>query len=270
MKFFKVSLAGLLFISLLSSCNEYSRVLKSHDIVYKLSMANKFYDEKQYHGAQQIYEQLYPVYKGSDKFEQIYYRDAYCFYYLGEYKDAENFFKGFLEVFPNSPQAEEVAFMNALCYYKSSPKTELDQTNTVKAIGLMQTFINAHPGSDRIDSANSVIDLCRDKLEQKESESADLYYKIGQYRAAAIGYGDLMNDYPASVNGEEYKFKEVKSYYRFAKLSIPDKQEERYEKVITEYRDFADRFPDSKLLKQAEDYSNLSQTSIQAIEKLNQ
>jgi outer membrane protein assembly factor BamD len=241
-------------------------VLKSKDNKYKLSMADKYYAQKKYHIAQQLYEQLYPVYKGTDKFEQIYYRDAYCFYYLEEYKDAESFFKGFLDVFPNSSKAEEVSFMYALCYYKASPKLELDQTNTVKSIGLMQTFINAHPGSQRIDSANTIIDLCRGKLETKESGAADLYYKIGQYRAAALSYSNLMNDYPGSVNGEEYKLKEVKSYYKFAQLSIPEKQEERYEKVITEFRDFADRYPDSKLLKEAENYSNLSQNNIKAIE----
>jgi outer membrane protein assembly factor BamD len=267
MKFFKVLLAVFFFIGLLSSCNNYNKVLKSRDNAYKLSMADKYYNDKQYRGAQQIYEQLYPVYKGSDKFELIYYRDAYCFYYLGEYKDAENFFKGFLDVFPNSQKAEEVAFMHALCFYESSPKLELDQTNTVKSIGLMQTFINAHPGSDRIDSANSIIDLCRTKLESKQAQAADLYFKIAQYRAAALSYADLMNDFPGSPNGEEYKLKEVRSYYKFAKLSVPDKQEERYEKVITEYRDFTDRYPDSKLLKEAQKYNDLSQTSINSINK---
>jgi outer membrane protein assembly factor BamD len=262
MKFFKVSLAGLFFVFFLLSCNESSKVLKSTSASYKLKMADKYYTEKNYRPAQQLYEQLYPIYKGTDKFELIYFRDAYCYYYMKEYKDAENFFKGFLDVFPNSPQAEEVAFMHALCYYKSSPKAELDQTNTIKSIGLMQTFINAHPGSNRIDSANSVIDLCRVKLEHKESESANLYYKIGQYRAAALGYADLLNDYPASILADQYKLKEIKAYYKFAQLSIPDKQQERYEKVIIEYRDFADRFPDSKLLKEAESYSILSQKSI--------
>jgi len=267
MSFLKASLTGLFFILLLSSCNNYNKVLKSKNNTYKLSVADKLYAQKKYRTAQQLYEQLYPVYKGTDKFEEIYYRDAYCFYYLGEYKDAENFFKGFLDVFPNSPKAEEVDFMHAFCFYKSSPKVELDQTNTVKSIGLLQSFINAHPGSARIDTANSIIDMCRNKLETKQSSAADLYYKIGQYRAAALSYADLMTDYPGSLNGEAYKLKEIKSYYKFAQLSIPEKQEERFEKVIIEFRDFADRYPDSKLLKDAENYSNLSQNNIKVIEK---
>ena len=51
-------------------------------------------------------------------------------------------FKGFLEVFPNSSKAEEIAYMHAYCFYMQSPKVELEQTNTAKAIGMMQTFIN--------------------------------------------------------------------------------------------------------------------------------
>ena len=74
-----------------------------------------------------------------------------------------------------------------------------------------------------------------------------------------------MNNYPESLKGEEYKLIIVKSYYKFAKLSFLEKQIERYEKVISEYQDFADRFPESKLLKEAENYNNLSLNNIKEI-----
>jgi len=173
--------------------------------------------------------------------------------------------KGFLEVFPNSPKAEEVDYLHAYCYYKQSPKLELEQVNTTKAIGMMQTFINTHPGSERIKEATGIIDKCRVKLEQKEYRSAELYYNLSQFRAAALAFTNLINNYPESVRGDEYKLKIVKAWYRFAKMSFEDKQIERYEKVISEYQDFADRFPESKLLKEAESYSNLSQNHIKDI-----
>lgn len=229
-------------------------------------MADKYFAEKKYTRAQELYEELYPIYKGTDKFEEIYYKDAYCFYYLGDYSAAENFFKGFLEVFPNSPKAEEVDFMHALCFYKQSPKIELDQTNTAKAIGVMQTFISTHPNSTRIAEATEIIDKCRAKLELKDARAAELYYKVGQYRAAALAFTSVLNNYPESAIGDEYKLKAVKSYYRFSKLSVLDKQIERYEKVIAEYEDFVDRYPESKLLKEAEEYSNLSKNNIKEIQ----
>lgn len=259
-------LAVISVVFILSSCNKFNKVLKSKDYEYKLTVANQMYDQKKYHEAQQLYEELYPIFKGTDKFEEIYYKDAYCFYYMKEYKDAENFFKGFLEVFPNSSKAEEIAYQEALCSYEQSLKVELDQTTTVKAIGMMQTFINTHPGSSRLKDATDIIDKCKDKLELKEYNAANLYYKIGQYRAAALSYEDVLNDYPESAKGDEYQLKIVKSYYEFARLSIVGKKQERYEKVISEYQDFVDRYPDSKLLKDAEQYSDLSKNNIKELQ----
>jgi len=48
-------------------------------------------------------------------------------------------------------------------------------------------------------------------------------------------------------------------------MSVLEKQEERFEKVISEYQDFLDRFPESNLLKEAESYSILSQNQIKAL-----
>jgi outer membrane protein assembly factor BamD len=265
MRVIKIVLTGLILLTITVSCNKYNKVYKSKDYEYKLKMADEFFAKKKYKVAQQLYEELFPVFKGTVKFEELYYKDAYCFYYMRDYLQAQALFKGFLEVFPNSPKAEEVDFLHAYCFYKQSPKLELEQVNTTKAIGMMQTFINTHPGSERNKEAAEIIDKCRVKLEQKEFRSAELYYNLGQYRAAAIAFANLMNNYPESQRGDEYKLKVVKSYYRFAKMSFEEKQIERYEKVISEFQDFADRYPDSKLLKEAESYSNLSQNHIKEI-----
>ena len=266
MRILKLSLIVFTFGLGLSSCNKYSKIMKSKDVEYKLSMADKFFEEKKYRQAQQLYEELYPVFKGTDKFEELYYKDGYCFYYLKNYRDAENFFKGFLEVFPNSTKAEEVDFMHALCFYKQVPKVDLDQTNTSKSIGVMQSLINTHPGSSRIPEATAIIDKSRERLEIKELRAADLYYKVGQFRAAALAYGGILNNYPESKMGDRYKLNAIKSYYKFAKLSILEKQSERFEKVVSEFQDFVDRFPESALLDEARELSNLSKNNIKEIQ----
>ena len=265
MKFIRLFILSALLLIVGTSCNKYSKVFKSKDFEYKLKMADEYYSKQKYKVAQQLYEELFPVFKGTVKFEELYYKDAYCFYKMKQYADAESLFKGFLEVFPNSPKAEEVDYLHAYCFYKQSPKLELEQVNTTKAIGMMQTFINTHPGSTRIKEATEIIDKCRIKLEQKEYRSAELYYNLGQYRAAAIAFTNLINSYPESQKGDEYKLTIVKAYYKFAKLSFIDKQIERYEKVISEFQDFADRYPESKLYKEAESYSILSQNNIKEI-----
>ena len=264
MKLFLVLLIPFL---LLGACsNQFNKVLKSTDYEYKLKKADEYFANKKYKNAEQLYIELFPVFKGSDKFEELYYKYAYCSYYQKNYSDAENLFKGFLGVFPNSPKAEEIAYMHALTFYKQSPIVELEQINTSKAIGMMQSFVSTYPNSTRIPEATEIIAKCRGKLEEKEYKAAQLYYNIQQYRAAGISFANLLNTYPESTKGEDYMLMAIKSYYEFAKLSVQGKQEERYAKVSSEYFDFADRYPESKLLKDAENYKNLSQNFIKQIQ----
>lgn len=263
-------LLSILFFAafLFSSCSsDLGKILKSKDYEYQLKKADEYFYKKKYNQAEQLYIELFPVVKGTQKFEDLYYKFAYCSYFQKNYEDAESRFRGFLEVFPNSPKEEEIAYMQAYTYYLQSPKIELEQTNTARAIGMMQTFINTHPNSSRLKSAFEVIDKSRAKLELKEYSSAQLYYKLQHYRAAGIAFTSLLNNFPESVKGDEYKLMSIKSYYQFAKLSIAEKQLERYEKVTTEVNDFADRYPDSKLLKEAQGYNNLSLNHIKELQK---
>jgi outer membrane protein assembly factor BamD len=201
-----------------------------------------------------------PYYKANKEFEDIYYKYAYCAYNLSDFMNAENLFKNYLEIFPNSSKAEEIDFMRAYSFYKQSPKAELDQTNTLRAMGMMQTFINTHPGSERNKQANEIIDICRAKLELKDQKSAQLYYDLGQFRAAGVAFTALLNNYP-----ESDKLMIIKAYFRYAEMSVEEKKVERFEQVINECYEFVDRFPDSKLRKEAEDFLTNSKNNIKTL-----
>jgi outer membrane protein assembly factor BamD len=253
----------LSFIVIFTSCaNKLTKTLKSTDNDYKLKMAENYYAQKKYNNAQVLFEDLFPVFKGTAKFEDLYYKYAYTSYYLRDYTSAENLFKTFVETFPNSGKAEEADFMRAYCYYKQSPKAELDQTNTTKAMGQMQAFINTHPGTTRVAEATKIIDEARAKLEVKDFKSAELYYNLGFYKAAAIAFSALIDNYPETAKGDEYKLMVIKSYYLYANNSVEEKQAERYDKVVAECTDFNDRFPDSKLGKTVEYYKTQSLNNI--------
>ena len=58
---------------------------------------------------------------------------------------------------------------------------------------MMQSFINTHPGSPRIKDANEIIDICHEKLETKDYKAAKLYYDLGQFRAAAVAFAEILN-----------------------------------------------------------------------------
>jgi outer membrane protein assembly factor BamD len=252
-------LVGLVLVALFfSACNSFAKVQKSKDYDYKLTKAEEYFEKKKYRFAQVLYEELFPIFKGTAKFEVLYYKYAYCFYNQGFYREAESLFKGYLEVFPNSDKAEEVDFQRAYCYYKLSPKLELEQVNTLRAMSMMQTFISTHPQSERVKEATEIIDKSRQKLESKEYRGAQLFYNIGEFRAAALSFSRLLDHYPESASGDMYKLMVIKSYFRFAKMSVAEKQEERFEKVVAEYQDFLDRYPESPLSKEAASYHEQS------------
>jgi len=264
----RFSVLSMIFLSvgLLSGCGKsMSKLLKNPDAAYKLRMAEQFFAKKSYTKAQQVYEDIMPFYKTSKEFEDIYYKYAYCAYNLYDFMNAENLFKSYLEIFPTSTRAEEIDYMRAYCFYKQSPKAALDQTNTVKAMGMMQTFINTHPGSPRNKEASEIIDQCRIKLETKEFMSAQLYFDLGQFRAAGVAFTSLLNAFPESVRADEYKLMAIRSYFQYAEMSIEEKRVERFEQVVNECYEFTDRYPESKLRKEVEVILNNSKNNIKTL-----
>jgi outer membrane protein assembly factor BamD len=280
--FMKPLFLVFVILTTLSSCSffkpstkgqptNFNKIFKSTDYNFKLQMAEKYYLNKDYNHAQMLYDDLYRVMKGSEHFEDIWYKYAYCAYYLKDYINAENLFKGFVEAFPNSAKSDEMDYMRAYCFYKQSPKYQLDQTNTTKAMGFMQAFIAQHPNSDKVKEATEIIEKCRAKLEEKDFESAKLYYNLREtnpayLRAASITFNILMNTYPDSQFSDEYKLYIVKSDYLYAIQSMELKKKERLTQVVTDCNDFNDRFPDSKLKKEVQEYLDLANSLIKKID----
>jgi outer membrane protein assembly factor BamD len=258
---------GLLVLAafFLVGCSNINKILKSSDYDYKLKKANELYDKKKYNQAQLIYEDVFPVKKGTPEFEDLYYKWAFCHYYQKDYINAENIFKGFVETFPSSAKAEECMFLRAYCFYKQSPRVELDQTNTMKAISFMQTFMSQHPNSTKSKEVVDIIDKLRHKLEDKEFKSADLYYNLGYYKAAATAFTQLINDFPESEKCDSYKLMVIKSWYEYAKNSVEGKQEERFGTVLNECADFNDRYPESELASEVEKLKSQTENKFKSI-----
>jgi len=253
-------------VLLSASCSPFEKIKKSNDVNLKLTKANEYYEKKKFSNANELYHDLLQVLRGTKNYEQLFYRYAYTFYYQGDFATAALYFKNFTEYFPTSKDAEECEFMHALCLVKEAPKSNLDQTNTIKAMEALQAFINIHPGSKRLAEANQYIDESRKKLETKEASAASLYYNIGQYKAASIAYKEVINQYPESPNSDYYQFMVVKSLYEYAKISITEKQAERYGNTVSAYKDLKDGYPTSKFVKDAERYQLLANNSLKKLQ----
>lgn len=256
----------LLMSAVFAGCSNINKLLKSSDYELKTRKANEFYDKKKYNEAQMLYEDVLPVLKGSAQYEDVYYRYAYSHYYQKDFLNAEDLFKRYLESFPSSEKSEEIEFMRAYTHYRMSPKPELDQTSTLKAIGLFQTFINTHKPSERTKEAADYIEKLYDKLEAKDFRSALLYYNLGYYLAAATAFNQLMFNHPDSEDSDNYKLQVVKSRYKYAENSVEEKQIERFEAVLNDCADFSDLFPESKHADEVERFRQLATNKIKSLQ----
>lgn len=237
---------------ILASCSNFQRMLKSSDMEAKYNAAVKYYDQKDYYHALQLFEELNTVFRGTAKAEQCYYYYCYSTYYVDDYQVAAYHFNNFVQSYPNSKYAQEMQFMHAYCYYLDSPLNSLDQTSTIDAIEKFQLFINKFPSSDRVPEANRLIDELRLKLETKAFNNAKLYYKIGEYKAAVVAFDNLLKDYPSGNYKEEAEFTSLKASYMYASNSIESKKNERFQATLDLYYRFVDNFPQSHYLREAE------------------
>lgn len=248
-----------------TSCDSYQKVLRSTDFEYKRKMAQKYYDEEAYFKAIPLFEELMSVFKGTQDVEKLYYLYAYSHYGQDDYLLASHYFKSFVDTYPRSVYAEDAQFMAAYCYYKLSPKPSLEQTYTAKAIEYFQLFVNAFPNSEKVKEANQIMEKIRLKLETKAFLSAELYFKVKSYKAAAAAFENILEDFPDTRRQENLRYLILKSFFLLAENSIQDKQKERYDAVVDAYFDLIDRFPESEYLREAED---MYQTSTKKIKNL--
>ncbi|MCB0668695.1 MAG: outer membrane protein assembly factor BamD [Saprospiraceae bacterium] len=252
-----------LIVSLSISCRtEFEKIRTSNDpeLIYNRAMA--YYDEGQYLRAQTLFELVLNSFRGSAKAEELAFKYAYTHYYQGNFILASHYFENFSNTYTSSDRREEVDYLNAYSNYLLSPSYRLDQTYTDKAIELFQIFINTYPNSERVVSANDLINELRAKLETKEYEQGKLYYDLKDYNAAVHSFENLLKDFPETDNAEEVRFLILKSAFLHAENSFYERQKERYELAIEKFDEFKKKFPSSKYNSEATAMLNQSRATL--------
>ena len=256
-RYFKFCLLSVAYAILLftSSCETPEKVLKSNDLVYKKNKAIFWYNKKEYFKCIPIFEELIGLMKGRESTEDLYYMYSYANYKQGDYMISAYHFKNFYDLYPNSQYSEECLFMHAKSFQMLSPKPELDQTYTYKALESYELFLNMYSDSKYLKECNEAVEKLRKKLEKKALNAADLYYKTSNYKAAATSYENILRDFPDINEGEKVTFMIVKARYKYAQNSIPARKSERFNNVVKSFNTFKYKFSGSKSLKEAEGYA---------------
>lgn len=244
-----VCLGLLLFMS---SCETPEKVLKSTNLEYKEAKAISWYNKKEYFKCIPVLEELIGLMKGRKSTEELYYMYAMANYKQGDYMISAYHFKNFYDLYPNSLHAEECLYMFAKSNQQQSPKPDLDQTFTYKALEAYALFLNSYSDGKYIVQCNEAVKTLRRKLEKKALNAAELYYKTENYKAAATSFEQILKDFPDIEESERVSYMIVKANYKFAWNSIPNKKAERFNGVIKAYNEFKYKFGGSKYLEDAQ------------------
>ncbi len=239
---------------IISSCETPEKVLKSTDLDYKKAKAISWYNKKEYFKCIPVLEELIGLMKGRESTEELYYMYCMANYKQGDYMISSYHFKNFYDLYPNGVHSEESLYMYAKSNQMQSPKADLDQTFTYKALEAYSLFLNTYSDGKYIVECNDAVKTLRKKLEKKALNAAELYYHTENYKAAATSFELILKDFPDIAESERVSFMIVKSNFKFADNSIPSKKRERFNNVIKAYQDFKYKFSGSKYLDEAKKY----------------
>ena len=244
---------------LLTSCNEYQKVLKNEDIKAKYDLAERYYDDGDFKRANRLFEQIAPRYVGKPQGERVMFFFADTYYQTQQYYLAGYQFERFIKSYPNSDKMQEAIFREAKSYYKLSPRYSLDQTDTDKALIKLQNFINRYPDSEFFAEANEMAQELTLKKQKKEYEIAKQFDKLGEFNFPILvssikAFNNFVTDNPGSLYREDAFFYRLKSEMTLANNSTFTKQEERYEEALKYYQALMKAYPDTKHKKEADKY----------------
>jgi len=244
-------LSFLVLIVVLSSCNEYQKVLKNTDVKAKYDLAQKYYDAEDYKRANRLFEQIAPKYVGKPQGERVMFFFANTYFKRKDYNMAGYQFERFIKSYPKSEKVPEAAFLGAKSYFKLSPAHSLDQTDTDKALIKLQSFINIYPESEYFAEANIMAKELTTKKERKAFEIGKQFNKLGHFdytflTPAMAAFDNFISDYPGSIFREEALYLKFESATEFGLNSFVRLKSERMEIAKMAYKALKKQFPETK------------------------
>lgn len=248
----KLIILFVVLLPLIIGCGGYEKLLKSSDYNLKYKKAFEYYNSGDYTRASTLFDQISSFYRGTTKADSVYFYQAMVYFKQSDYILAGHYFKTFAETYGNSIFVEEANYYSGYCFYLTSPRPELDQTDTYKAIQEFRLFLLKYPNSNRREEIEKKITELREKLVEKSFISAKLYFDLEDFKASIVALNNSLNDFPESKYREEILYMILRSNYLLAYNSIQSKQKERYQATLDEYYSFITEYPESKYRREAD------------------
>lgn len=188
-------LRTLLLLALLGAGCSSTREDSKKTAEERFAAGKQLFDEGDYFEAIQQFDIVKLQYQGSSVSDQAQYFTGMARYKREEYRLAAYDFELLIRNYPSSPLVPDAYFMSAECYVGLSPDSQRDQSSTQHALESLQTFIELYPASPRVPEAQKEQAALIEKLARKEYETALLYERMDDFKAAQIYYDRVLDQY---------------------------------------------------------------------------
>lgn len=250
MGFRKIILAVLAVMSMASCKSQYELLLNTNDADAKYKAAFEYFNNKRYNKAAALFESLSALTDGTERDDTVRYYWGLSNYNFKDYYTAETNFQQFAESFPRSPFVSQARFLRVDCLYRSTLRYELDQQPTYKAMSAISEYMLEFPDNENMQVCKDMLVDLGERLDRKAYEGAKLYYKMEDYLAARVAFRNVLKDDAENIYREDILYHIAMASYKYAFLSVPAKQKERYMSFIDDYYNFIGELPESHYRKE--------------------
>jgi len=247
------ALVGVFCLALLglASCkSQYEALLEGNDVDAKYKAAFEYFNSGKYKKAADLFESMSVMTNGTDRDDTVQFYWGLSNYRYKDFVTAETNFNNFIQKYPHSPFTDNAEFLRIDCLYKSALRYELDQTPTYKAMTAIYNYKREHPGTLNAGVCNRMLEDLNERLDRKAYENAKIYYTMEDYKAARVALRNVLKDDSDNQYREDILYYTAMSSYKYANLSVPAKQKERFLIFEDDYFNFIGEYPESKYRKE--------------------
>lgn len=251
-----------LILTVFASCKNEDLIQRGDTLPTAYKKAMGLYQAGEYGDAAEAFETVIQLGRGTDYAREAQFFLAESYFKQERYLLSAAEYERYVSLYPRGTYRQEAQFKEAYSYYELSPRYKLDQSYTRTAIEKFRLYNSRFSDSEKVKEAAMYINRLRSKLAKKLYYSADLYLRTDSFEAAIIYFNLTIDNYPETIWAQRALVDEIQAYNTYASLSVPGKQQERYQKAIETYEKFVQLYPDGKYRSEAEDHVDEARSAL--------
>ena len=226
--------------------SQYEVLLASNDVDAKYEAAMNYFNNKKYQKAAQLFESMAVLTSGTSRDDTVQYYWGLSNYRNKDFYTAESNFDRFVQNFPRSPFALDAEFYRLDCLYRATYRWELDQMPTRSCMAAISEYMREHPENDiHQEACRAMMTDLQERLDRKDFEAGRQYYNMEDYPAARVKLRNVLKTNSDNVYREDVLYYTAMASYHYARLSVWQKQQERYLVFVDDYLNFIGEYPES-------------------------